>query len=196
MEKGICERCGKPGFGMTVLTYRNNNQETICTDCYNKEMAEYYGIEDFNDFIKTYSAIDAEGVSHTFDINKRIMGNGVFWEALEVNDGKYNGFQFNVDTEMDGDQHTAVQKLYDKIHDGLKKKYLEVKSINGHKVYSISGDEIAGRIEWDDTKPSEHLPIFIIDGKRYDLYELGKILALREGFNFKLMIYDPTEDVE
>jgi hypothetical protein len=196
MEDNRCERCGKASFGMTILTHCNNEQETICTDCFNKEMAEFYGVDDFKDYIKTYTAVDSEGVAHTFDINKRIMGTGVFWEAVEVNDGKYNGYQFEVQVDMDGDQHEAVQKLYNKISKGLLKKNIEVKSYDGHKIYSMADDEIVGRIEWDDTEPQEHVPVFIIDGKKYSLQELGKIMISHEGFNFKLKLYDLTEDVE
>lgn len=39
-------------------------------------MADYYDIEDFKDYIKSYTAIDCDGVSHVFEINKRIMGTG------------------------------------------------------------------------------------------------------------------------
>ena len=192
MQDNICGRCGKPSYGMTVLSHGNNEQETICTDCYNKEMAEYYGIEDFKDFIKTYTAVDFDGVSHVFDINKRIMGTGVFWEAVELNDGNYNGYQFEVQTDMDGDQHEAVQRLFNKIHKGLSKKSIETKSFEGQKVRSLVSDEIEGRIEWD----SEDGIAFIIDGKKCTLQEFEKILSSREGFNFKIKIYDPTEDME
>lgn len=192
MAEKKCERCGKVSHGMTILTYCEKEHETICTDCYNDEMAEYYEIEDFRDFVKSYTSLDSDGVSHTFDINKRIMGTGVFWEAVEANDGKFDGYKFEVDAEMDGDQHEAVQKLYSKIHKGLQMKYIETKTLEGHKVYSLYKDEIVGRIEWD----SDNGTVFIIDGKKYSLKEFGKIMNSREGFNFKLMIYDPTEDIE
>ena len=196
MEENKCERCGKASYGMTAITYGDDDQETICTDCFNEEMAEYYGIEDFKDFIKTYSAVDSDGVPHVFDINKRIMGTGVFWEAVEVNEGEYNGYQFEVQADMDGDQHEAVQKLYEMINKGLLKKYIKVETFQGQKLYSIAENEIVGRVEWDDTKPDEHLPLFIINGEKYSLSEFGKIISSYEGFNFKLKIYDPTEDIE
>lgn len=193
MQDNICERCGKVSYGMTILTHSNNEQETICTDCFNKEMAEYYGIEDFKDYIKSYTAVDSDGVPHVFDIIKRIMGTGVFWEAVEVNDGNYNGYQFEVQADMDGDQHEAVQKLFTKIHKGLSKKSIETKSFEGRKVHSLVSDEIEGRIEWDYEGDKT---VLIIDGKNYSLQEFGDILSSRDGFNFKIMIYDPTEKME
>jgi len=193
MEGNKCERCGKESYGMTILTHSNNEQEAICTDCFNKEMAEYYGIEDFKDYIKSYTAVDSDGKSHVFDINKRIMGTGVFWEAIEVNDGNYNGYQFEVQADMDGDQHEAVQRLFNKIHKGLSKKSIEVEDFGGRKVYSLVKDEIEGRIEWDY---EGNKTVLMIDGKNYSLQEFGDILSAREGFNFKIKIYDPTEEME
>lgn len=193
MKDNICERCGKASHGMTILTHGDNEQETICTDCFNKEMAEYYEIEDFKDYIKTYTAIDSDGLPHVFDINKRIMGTGVFWEAIEVYDGNYNGYQFEVQADMDGDQHEAVQKLYEKISKGISKKSIEMKDFGGQKIRSIVDDEIEGRIEWDSDGDRT---VLIIDGKKYSLQEFGEVLRSREGFNFKIKFYDPTEDME
>jgi hypothetical protein len=121
---------------MTILTHSDNEQETIYTDCFNEEMAEYYSVEDFRDFIKSYTAVDSDGAQHVFDINKRIMGTGVFWEATEVNNGEYGGYQFAVFAEMDGNQHEAVQKLYEKIRNGLSRKQIHEEIVHGYKHYS------------------------------------------------------------
>ncbi len=193
MQEDKCERCGKRSVRMTIMTYDKGVQETICTDCFNEEMSERYGVEDFKDFVRNYTAVDCNGVSHEFEINKRIMGTGVFWEAIEVNNGKDSGYEFNVHAEMDDEQHEAVQRLYDKIYKGLSNNYIYAKTYYGQKVYSIVKDEIVGRIEWHSEGDET---VLIIDGKQYSLEEFGEILRCREGFNFKMQIFDPTDDID
>ncbi|WP_422662544.1 DUF7713 domain-containing protein [Pseudobacteroides sp.] len=70
---------------------------------------------------------------------------------------------------------------------------MDVKTYDGQKVYSIVKDEIVGRIEWH-SKGDE--TVLIIDGKQYTIHEFAEILGSREGFNFKMQIFDPTDDID
>ena len=84
MEDNKCERCGKAKHGMIILTHSDNEQETICTDCFNKEMADYYDIEDFKDYIKSYTAIDL-GLPWYMG---RYMQLGYAWKLPDNTQGK------------------------------------------------------------------------------------------------------------
>ncbi|HEY9059912.1 MAG TPA: hypothetical protein VIO64_05310 [Pseudobacteroides sp.] len=44
MQEEECERCGNKNNRMAIITYGGVEQETICTGCFNEEMAERYEI--------------------------------------------------------------------------------------------------------------------------------------------------------
>jgi hypothetical protein len=154
-------------------------------------MALLLGIKDNKNFIKNYIATDAGGEKHQFEIRKRIYPMGMCWEANEIRDGEISGYQFAVHAELDADQDEALQKLHKKIRIGLSKKHIKKEIVYGHELYSINDNEVIGRIE-----SNNGTAVFIIDGKEYSLKELGKILSSCEGFNFKLKIYDPTDEID
>lgn len=193
MEKEKCEYCGKtqPGYNLVRVDFGNNEYVTLCNDCNNQDMALLLGIKDKKDFINSYVATDVGGEKHHFEIRKRIYPIGVCWEANEIKDGEMSGYQFAVHAELDADQDEALQKLHKKIRKGLLKRHIKKNTIYGHDLYSINDNEIIGRID-----SNEGAPVFIIDGEEYTLEGLGKIVSSYEGFNFKLKIFDLTDDID
>ena len=57
----------------------------------------------------------------------------------------------------------------------------------------LKEDEVAGRFEYSETNDEIHS--VIIDGKVFTWEQLGRMLRAYEGFQFKLKIYDITDDV-
>lgn len=60
--------------------------------------------------------------------------------------------------------------------------------------YQITRDDVVrGYISWDDDTNGQ-LPLLVIDGKELSWHEFGRMLMTFEGFNFKLEIFDETEE--
>ena len=59
----------------------------------------------------------------------------------------------------------------------------------------VVGKTYDGRIAWDpSSRPGEHQPLCVIDGKEIPWDELGKIFMTHEGFRFKMQIYDASDN--
>lgn len=58
----------------------------------------------------------------------------------------------------------------------------------------MADGELVGRIEYNENDPD--VPLIIIDGKPYTGEEVGKMMMSYEGFQFRLKIYDVTDEIE
>jgi hypothetical protein len=190
-----CQWCGKEpnGFEMVVLTVEEGEPpQSICRDCYNEFTADMLEIEDYKDFEKEVTFEDCDGREHRFHIGKMINPTGIFWNAIEfIGDGKV-GYSFEVHQDFEEDSNDALDRLYKKIRNGLSKKFIKRRIVQGQELVSIKENVVEGRIEWDD-RYDDRAPKFIMDGQEYSLEEFGRILMSCEGWNFRLEIIEPTE---
>ena len=65
--------------------------------------------------------------------------------------------------------------------------------MEGGKLRVTDNRRVRGRFEWDDVTDGE-LPLLIIDGKAVTWDDFGRILMTYEGWQFKLDIYDPSDE--
>ena len=57
-------------------------------------------------------------------------------------------------------------------------------------------DVVCGKIDCDlDSPEYERVPVIVIDGKEISWNEFGQMLMTYEGFNFKLEIFDRSDDI-
>lgn len=195
MHADRCERCGKVIRESIHITDDKGQNYILCHDCNNAMVAERLGINNFVDFTRSYRAKDTDGIEHVFEISKEVFFTGIQWKAVEVKNGEIEGYRFAVYTGLDDDPVEGLQKLYEKINNGLSRKYIEQKEFQGQTLYSLIDDKVAGRIEWDDQYDSR-IPKLIINGKTYTWEQLGNILMGYEGFNFHLKLVEAGDDDE
>lgn len=195
MREVRCERCGKSIKQSVHITDENGHEYILCRDCNNAMVAERLGINNFADFTRNYRVKDIDGEEHVFEISKEIFFMGIQWRAVEIKNGEIEGYQFAVYAGLDDDPVEGLQKLYEKINNGLSRKYIEKKEFQGQTLYSLIDDKVAGRIECDDQYDGR-IPRLIIDGKLYTWEQLGKMLMGYEGWNFHLKIIEAGEDDE
>ncbi|MBS4022876.1 MAG: hypothetical protein KGZ79_10740 [Dethiobacter sp.] len=120
---------------------------------------------------------------------------GISLEATEIQEGEPKGYKTSVRGDLDCDQAKLSEKLLKKTRKVVSRKYIEVRKVDWEKRNSIKNDEVAGRIEWDE-QHGGRLPLVIIDGKEYSWEELGEMMMSFEGWDFKLKIFESSEDVE
>lgn len=94
---------------------------------------------------------------------------------------------------MDENPKISIRRLYQKIHAGLSKKFINEVVAHGQKFYRIENDQIIGRIEWDDQYDGR-LPKIVIDGKAYTWEQVGEMMMTYEGFKIKVQIEDMGND--
>lgn len=124
-----------------------------------------------------------------FKISTFPVPSGILSEAIEVvGDEKDEPYTFSILSPFDSDIENVELKLKAKIKRGINKRYLTTDGSG----YELRNDEMAGRFEWSSKNDETSL---IVDGKRISMGQLEKILAPYEGFQFRLQIIDPSDEI-
>ncbi len=195
-EETRCESCGKETqpftsilFGSMEKGYRN-----LCLACYNASFAEDMGLNfDHVDFAPI-KLTDVAGEEHEFHFAARLLGDKVSLEALEIKDGIPRGYHFQViGSNPEGEPLVLFKELYERMRRALSQKHLDNDDDYGPH---ISNEGIArGRIDIDlDDSEGDRKPLMVIDGKEISWQEFGRMLLEYEGWNFKIEIFDRSEE--
>lgn len=189
----ICEICNRNPVDIHT-TAPNGKSMQLCWECNNRLAAEYLDIKlvPFNNDIYEYSGI--RGKKHKFIIHKMVHPIGIGYEAIEITGDNTPGFRVEVLDSLECDQLALFNKFEAKIKRTISKRYLKTSTSSyGDKQTTFKTDKVVGRFEYDE---NEDFHKVIIDGKAFTWDELGRMLNPYEGFQFKLKIYDITDDVE
>ena len=195
-----CDKCKKEISYGGVNLQGEAKTESLCSDCFNDFVANRWGIDKPDSDFEPITLKDIDGISHTFHI-KTMLTTGLGMEAIEIEDGEYKdyGYKFGILVHPETDTMEAFKMLYEKMKAGLSRKSIIKREESGYlnDDFSINRDDdtIIGRIEdnYEDNLADEL--VFSIDGKKYTLDELKKFVSPYVGFNFKLSIYDSSDDI-
>ena len=187
-----CNRCNKEISSMQgIYTEIGGKQIFLCGFCWNKFISERIGLDFETIELKPITLRDCEEKPHKFYFFTHMVPTGLGIEAYELIDGERKGYEFSVFGPHDCNQTNLILDLYEKIKRVLAKKYLEKEG--GRKF--IKNMRAVGRIAWDDNYDGE-LPELYIDGERVTWAEFGKMLMTFEGWQFKIDIFDRTDEVK
>ena len=192
-----CERCGTlvPRHDLTHFTTETGASE-LCTLCFNADVAQRSGIDDFDNHpLDPVLITAADGVIHEFHLRTRLLGAIVTLEAYELKDHAPSGYQFQLVGEPDEDRFVQLGRLVERIRRTLATKYLE----EGRDGLQIKDMEVKGTIEADLSDEADVMgssaPMLVIDGRDVSWEEFGRMLMTFEGFQFKLEIVDKSDDL-
>ena len=192
MNREKCTACSnviQPFDGVFVQSKKE--YQLLCLRCYNDMMAEYFGVEFENASFDPISLKDNDGISHTFHFRTRLLGEWVTIDAIEtVNDDK-QGYEFAVIGDVDEDLFDLFKALFERIKRALSKKHIEPDDFTPYRI--TQHDTVRGYITSDIDAVNDD-PLLVIDGKEIRWSEFGKMLSTFAGFNFKLEIFDKTEE--
>ena len=166
------------------------DEEKLCLDCYNGRMEKQFGVAATR-YPEGVSIRDGLGEVHHFQLRKRLDPIGIFMSAKEQKSG---GYQFNVHGDLYGDQGELLLQLIDKAERGMTEMYVERGMFpNGQSTNAIKDSRLAGRVE---SNPADRdVPLLAVDGKSYTWEEVGNMLMSFEGFQIKLEMVDPYEEI-
>ena len=197
MKTIACDRCGAlvPLHDLTPFTTESGATE-LCTLCFNADVAQRSGIDDFDNHpLDPIYITAADGVIHQFHLRTRLLGAIVTLEAYELKDDEPSGYQFQLVGEPDEDRFVQLGRLVERIRRTLATKYLE----EGQGGLQIKDMEVKGTIEADMSDESDlwgsRMPMLVIDGRDVSWEEFGQMLMTFEGFQFKLEIVDKSDDL-
>ena len=127
---------------------------------------------------------DAAGKERSFLITYREVGFG--YELVAQEEGKEGmGYEFSAFSETS--PYHALGSLRAKMHRCLATRHITRRGSR----YMPLHDTLRGRITWSRDRGL----MLIIDGIALTLEELGKILEMHEGWQFRLEVADASDDI-
>lgn len=186
-----CEECGMEilrGYEtVRVGETEESPARLLCIGCYNREMAAHAGIDFQNPGFPAVELADTEGKKHLFYFVTRLLGDRVVIEAHEENADP--GYQFAVLGRPE-----EVQGLFHKLRGKIQRALTWQHIVEEDGRLTVCDDLVVrGIFAWDDETEGEQ-PLLVVDGKTVTWEEFGRMLSTFEGWQFKIEIYDRTEE--
>ncbi len=189
MGEDRCCECGKTTHGRDSVCLSSGSKEPgrlLCCACYNREIAERSGITFQHPAFEPMDLVDANGIAHRFLFATRLLGDKFCIDAYEES---LEGYEFQVLGHALDDPMERFQELLGKMRRALNRRHLAYEEDRCH----ISDEVVRGRISWDEA--SDGLaPLLSIDGRPVRWDEFGKMLMTFEGWQFKLKIFDLSDE--
>jgi hypothetical protein len=189
-----CDSCTRITPSYDIINYGSTEDgyRDLCSQCFNKEVAEEDGLTGFeNAKFEPVRLSDAAGGAHEFHFRIRLFGPGVALDAFELCDGHPAGYRFQIIGDPEEDQLALLGRLIEKMRRSLSTKHLS-KSEYGLQISEKR--VVRGRIEWDDAHQGD-VPLLVIDGREIDWEQFGRMLMTFQGWQFKLIIADKSEEL-
>lgn len=194
MNSKKCAACGKtvqPHDGVYVT--RKEDLQYFCSNCYNDMIAQYLGVVFENPSFDPVTLKDTDDINHTFHFRTRLLGDQVIVDALELLDDGKQGYEFSILGDAEEDMFGLFKRLFERIKRSMNRKHIEPDDITGYRI--TMQDTVRGYITSDiDADDFAIHPVLVIDGKEISWRQFGRMLSTFDGFNFKLEIFDKTEE--
>ena len=193
MQQIHCEDCGQsaPSYDFVSYGSETNGYKQLCSHCFNAEVAKLHGLDDFENFrFEPVGLTDANGATHEFHFQTRLLGPIVTLEAFELRDGSPSGYEFQIVGEPDDDLLALLGKLIEKMRRALSVKHVE-DTPHGLQIIDLL---VRGRIDSDGSS-ADRMPLLVVDGREITWDEFGRMLMTFEGWQFKLEILDRSDEL-
>ncbi|WP_031358042.1 DUF7713 domain-containing protein [Caballeronia sordidicola] len=194
MSVSQCAACGTnvPPYETVNTTNEGLSGRLLCTACFNREMAHHAGIDNFGSIkFEPVHLNDANGVAHEFHFRTLLFGDKLSLESFEsTSDDEPSGYRFQIIGDPLADQFVLLGMLIEKMRRSLAVIHIRDTDLG----LQIIDDTVRGRIEWDGSDDSR-MPCVVIDGRRVEWDELGHMLMTFEGWQFKLEVHDPSDEM-
>ena len=201
MADNKCTYCGAEVKNYnSIMMQSEDGYIQVCLHCYNKDMAESVGIDYDHIELHPISLKDIEGNEHKFEFTVRLMGDQLVLKTHEDSQDDVCAYEFSMIGDYKDGLFSLFAKLYERMVNALNTKhiYKNAESCGWQIQNDENGKNIArGRIESDmDLDDSLTTPLIVIDGKKIPWKDFGKMLMTFEGFNFKLQIFDQSDEID
>ncbi len=197
IKKEKCEFCGElvPSYS-TIYVAVDKKYHCSCFKCYNSRMAEYSDTDFEHVELDPIILKDFEDVDHKFHFTVRHLGDRIGIEAFELKEGRRGGYEFSYIGDIDEEIFNLFAKLVERMLSGLHQKHIEWSDITNS--WQITKDDVV-RAKIDSDLENDdyygHPPLIVIDGKEIKWEDFGRMLMTYEGFNFKLEIFDRSDEM-
>lgn len=192
MHQDRCEECGEitPGYDTVHYGSLDSGYRQLCTRCFNAEVAELHGLDDFGNIRLTPIGLtDCAGEEHRFHFQTRLLGGIAFLDACELHEGNPAGYKFQLVGDAEDDLFILLGKLIQRIRKTLSVRHIK----DGDYGLQVVDETVRGRIEWDDEEDGR-VPLMVVDGREISWEEFGQMLMSFEGWQFKFEVFEQSDD--
>lgn len=193
MTQSRCERCSATGPAHDFVSAGSDGiWRMLCSRCFNDEMARFADIRGFEHPSFTPLRLrDADGNDHEFHFRSLLLGDQLSLEAFElVGDDESAGYRFQVLGEAESEPFALLGRMIQKMKRALATKHLRFEDGS----LQIAEMMVRGRVEWNDEENANR-PCVVIDGRRLEWNDFGAMLLAFEGWQFRLEMLDPSDEV-
>ena len=163
----------------------------LCSRCFNEKMTRIGQFESEQVNFQPIDIPDAAGVKRRFHFRLLHLGDRVTLDALEVQDGERAGYEFQILGYAEADLVELMARLVERMRRALALRHLVDDDLVG---CSIADKIVRARISCD-LGSDDRIPLLVIDGREVSWEQFGQMLMTFEGWQFKLEIKDPSEEV-
>jgi hypothetical protein len=194
MSASHCHTCRCPIAGYESVHYGSaeSGYRDLCWRCFNEEVARAGGLRFEHIAFEPIELADATGQRHQFHFRVRLLGDHVTLDAFELRDGDPAGYEFHATGDPEGDLFALLAQLIERMRRALATRHLKEDERCG--VLSIADMLVRGQIGWDSAEGGR-VPLLVIDGREVTWEEFGRMLMTFEGWQFKLEIREPSEEI-
>ena len=196
VEQEQCEICGSLVARFNTVYLSSEDKLTCaCLTCYNKTISDFTGA-DFEDVeFEPIIIKDLDGKDHKFHFTVRLLGDRVAMDAFEIKNGHPGGSEFGILGDIEDELFGLFGKLFERMRRALSRKHIYKDEAT--QSWQITNDDVVrGQLDCDlDSSDDERRPLLVIDGKDISWNQVGRMLMTYEGFNFKLEIFDKSEEM-
>jgi hypothetical protein len=197
MEKPLmnliaCQNCRRevPAFDIVHFGNMETGYRDLCSRCFNDQIAGGEALAPPLEAFQPIELTDARGLRHVFHLRLLDLGDRVTLDAFEMRDDERDGYQFQALGEAGVDPFELLARLLKRIRRALAQKHL----VERGQRWEIDDRLVRGRITSDLDCPTS-TPVVVIDGREISWNDFGEMLLAFEGWQFKLTIHDPSDDI-
>lgn len=189
-----CHTCHEPIASYDSVRYgsADTGYRDLCSRCFNEEVARAGGLDFEHIQFDPVEMTDASGLPHRFHFNLHLLGDRVSLRAFELKDGDPGGYEFQVIGDPEGDLFVLMAQLIERMRRMLAIRHLEYDEQRQN--LHIADLIVRGHVSWD-TEQDGRVPRLVIDGREVTWEQFGRMLMTYEGWQFKLEMYDPSDEV-
>ena len=159
-------------------------------------MSEAIGIDYDHINLQPVILQDADGIDHEFHFSIRLMGENLVLRSFEGEENISEGYEFSLIGDIEEGLFSLFSKLYTRMIKALSRKHIYLDEET--KSWLITEDDIVRGHITHDPESDDWLsdPMVVIDGKGISWKEFGRMLTTFEGGNFKLQIFDESDEMD
>lgn len=118
-----CERCNEilNSSNTVIIKYTDDDiSKYYCNKCFMGSTKQTILHEKLESFLESITVLSSDGKMHKFLIDRQEFLTGETWEAKEIIDGSYGGYNFEKNFNKYINPSDALMEVYMLIREGIK----------------------------------------------------------------------------